>query len=161
VSERSGDLTLPAVTGNSKHERNSAMANRAVPALEALLTGLIDYAGAFPPSTQPCSESLDKYPEYRRGRGAGLRRWLVLAAADLNEAPRDVDGLVSVLSEVDPPRAAALETKRPVRANKPVYCEVPVGELDTVKAAGCFAKLRTGGVKPEAIPSVESVAAFI
>ena len=42
-----------------------------------------------------------------------------------------------------------------------MYCEVPIGDLDEVKRAGCFAKLRTGGVKPEAIPAVGDVAAFI
>ena len=42
-----------------------------------------------------------------------------------------------------------------------MYCEVAVGGLDGVKRAGGFAKLRTGGVKPEAIPGVGDVAAFI
>jgi hypothetical protein len=38
---------------------------------------------------------------------------------------------------------------------------VPIANLDAVKRAGCFAKFRTGGLKPEAIPPIEEVAAFI
>src|SRR4029079_15693728 len=72
-----------------------------------------------------------------------------------------LDGALSVLAEADTPRAAALETKRVVTAPKPVYCEVPIKDLDEVKRAGCFAKIRTGSIKPEAIPSVQDVAAFI
>ena len=45
-----------------------------------------------------------------------------------------------------------------------MYCEVAVNNLhalDDVKQSGCFAKIRTGGLKPEAIPSRADVAAFI
>jgi hypothetical protein len=84
-----------------------------------------------------------------------------VSAADLERVPAEFDGALSVLGETDTPRAAALETKRAVRAARPVYCEVPRSELDAVQSAGCFAKIRTGGVKPEAIPSVEHVAEFI
>src|SRR5262249_30559063 len=66
-----------------------------------------------------------------------------------------------VLAESDQPRAAVIEAKRIFRADRPVYCEVPVGELDELKQAGAFAKLRTGGVRPEAIPSVGDVAEFL
>jgi hypothetical protein len=131
------------------------------PALEALLAGLIDYAGTFPPSTLPCGAALAKYQQYRAGERAWMLRWLVVSAADLEKVPAELNGLLSVLADADTPRAAALETKRIFAAGRPVYCEVPLGELDAVKQAGCFAKVRTGGVKAEAIPSVEVVADFI
>lgn len=137
------------------------MATAVAPALRELLTGLIDYAGTFPPSTLPCAAAVDKYAEYRRGPRAWMLRWLVVSSGDLDKVPRELDGALSVLSDEDTPRAAALETKRVVSAKKPVYCEVSIGELDAVKRSGCFAKVRTGGVKPEAIPSPETVAEYI
>ena len=90
-----------------------------------------------------------------------MLRWLVVSAGDLPQVPRELDGMLSVLSDADEPRAAAIETKRVIASTRPTYCEVPIETLDDVKQAGCLAKLRTGGVKPEAIPSVEEVAAFI
>jgi hypothetical protein len=90
-----------------------------------------------------------------------MLRWLVVSAADLDRLPAEFDRSLSVLADTDVPRAAAIETKRVFRAERPVYCEVPVERLDELKQAGCFAKVRTGGVKPEAIPSVAEVAAFI
>jgi hypothetical protein len=137
------------------------MKKPASPALEALLSGVIDYAGMFPPSTLPCATALDKYSQYRRGPHAWMLRWFVVGADDLDKVPQELDGALSVLAEADDPRAAALETKRIVTAPKPVYCEVPIKDLDEVKRAGCYAKVRTGGVKPEAIPSIDDVAGFI
>src|SRR5262249_14860292 len=67
----------------------------------------------------------------------------------------------SVLSDHDEPRAATIETRQIIATTRPTYCEVPVDGLHEVQREGCFAKLRTGGVKPEAIPSVSTVAAFI
>src|SRR5262249_55389421 len=90
-----------------------------------------------------------------------MLRWLVVSTVDVDRVPAEFDGLLSVLADADHSRAAAIETKRIVRAERPVYCEVPVEELDVVKAAGCFAKVRTGGVKPEAIPPVAEAADFI
>jgi hypothetical protein len=85
----------------------------------------------------------------------------VVSAADADRVPAEFGGSLSVLSDADHPRAAAIESKRLVKLARPVYCEVPVAELDAVRDAGCFAKVRTGSTKPEGIPSVEEVAGFI
>jgi hypothetical protein len=137
------------------------MARDTAPSLRALLDRLIDYAGAFPPAALPCGDAVANYVRYRTGDHAWMLRWLVLAAADLPHVPRSLDGSLAVLTDADEPRAAVLEARRIVRAGRPVYCEVSIRDLDEVKRAGCFAKLRTGGVKPEAIPAVADVAAFI
>jgi len=137
------------------------MKKPASPALEALLTGIVDYAGMFPPATLPCATALDKYRQYRAGERAWMLRWFVVGAADLERVPAEIDGSLSVLAEADSPRATALETKRVLSAAKPVYCEVPVSELDAAMRAGCFVKVRTGSIKPEGIPPVEDVAEFI
>lgn len=137
------------------------MTRSVAPALRALLSGLIDYAGTFPPAGLPCAAAATNYAAYRKSPHAWMLRWLVIGAADLPLLGEEYTGSLSVLSDQDMPRAAALETKRVFTAPRPVYCEVPVANLDAVSGAGCFAKVRTGGVKAEAIPSVETVAEFI
>lgn len=131
------------------------------PALRALASRLIDYAGSFPPAALPCGAAADNFAAYRRGPHAWMLRHLVVAEADLARVPAEFDGALSVLADADVPRAAAIESKQIVRATRPAYCEVPVTELDRVKGAGCCAKVRTGGVKPDAVPLVGDVAGFI
>ncbi len=130
-------------------------------ALRALLTNIIDYAGTFPPATLPCAQAAENYSAYLVSDHAWMLRWLVVSAADLPKVPASLNGKLSVLGDVDEPRAAAMESKRIFTCSKPVYCEVPIAQLGEVKQAGCFAKIRTGSVKPEGIPSVEEVATFI
>jgi hypothetical protein len=89
-----------------------------------------------------------------------LRRF-VIARAQLATVPPSVDVPFTVLSDTDEPRASAVETKGVVSTTKPTYCEVPLEQLDEVRKAGSSLKVRTGGVTPEAIPSVESVASSI
>ena len=133
------------------------MARTIAPGLAALLDRLIDYAGMFPPAALPGDAAIANYQRYRAGEHAWMLRWLVVGAAELPHVPRELDGSLSVLSDTDEPRAAVIESKRIVRAARPVYCEVPLQDLDEVRRAGCFAKIRTGGVKPDAIPSVSEV----
>jgi hypothetical protein len=137
------------------------MARIVAPCLRALLDRLIDYAGLFPPARLPCGAVIDNYQRYRNGEHAWMLRWLVMAATELEHVPRNLDGSLAVLSDADEPRAAVIEAKRIVRTERPTYCEAPPSELDEVQRAGCFAKFRTGGVTPEAIPAVQDVAAFI
>jgi hypothetical protein len=117
----------------------------------------------FPPASLSSAAAVANYKRYRGGAHAWMLRWLVTSAAELSSIPSEFDGLLAVLSDTDEPRAAVIETKRiPLMEVKaPVYCEVPLRDLDLVQQAGCFAKLRTGGVRPDAIPSVPEVAAFI
>jgi len=131
------------------------------PALRALCAHLIDYAGTFPPAALPCGAAVVNYDGYRQSQHAWMLRWLVVSVVDLDRVPAELDGTLSVLADTDHPRAAAIEAKRVLHANRPIYCEVPVTQLDEVKQAGSYAKIRTGGVKPEAIPAVADVAAFI
>lgn len=135
--------------------------SRVAPALRALLDRLIDYAGTFPPATLARDAAIANYQQYRAGEHSWMLRWLVVSASDLPQVPHELDGMLSVLADADEPRAAAIETKRIFAPGRPTYCEVPAMVLDTVLSAGCFAKLRTGGVTPEAIPSIEDVAGFL
>src|SRR5712692_2981712 len=137
------------------------MARSVAPGLRALLDRLIDYAGMFAPASLPCSAAIANYKNYRSSAHAWVLRWLVIGAAELEQVPKDLDASLAVLGDADEARAAVIETKKILRAKRPVYCEVSLRELDEVQRAGCFAKLRTGGVKPEMIPAVGDVAAFI
>lgn len=137
------------------------MTHEGSPALHTLLEGIIDYAGTFPPATLSADAAIDNYRRYRSSEHAWMLRWLVVAAADLPRVPTDLDGCLAVLSNDDEPRAAVIEAKRAAGFSRPVYCEVPIDQLEEVKRQGGFAKLRTGGITPEAIPTIEAVARFI
>ncbi len=134
------------------------------PALRALLERFIDYAGVFPPAALTLDIALDNYARYREDDHSWMLRWFVVGAAELGRVPDRMNGLLAVLAEADEPRAATIESKRLVKAEHPVYWEVALTslqELDAVRQSGCFAKIRTGGLKPEAIPSAADVTSFI
>ncbi|HEX8153208.1 MAG TPA: hypothetical protein VF698_08795 [Thermoanaerobaculia bacterium] len=132
---------------------------------EALLTGLIDYAGLFPPASLPMADAIRNCEHYRRGEHAWMLGRFVVPLARLGEVPEAF--AVSVLADEVPRRAvAAIESKRIVKADVPLFVEIPIDEdpaakLDELKAAGAFAKMRTGGVTADAFPPVEHVARFI
>ncbi len=131
-------------------------------ALKALLTGFIDYAGIFPPAKLELDKALSNFDHYRQSQYAWMLRWFVLGAAELERTPQKFDGCLSVIATDDKTRAATLESTAILSSNRPVYCEVSaLDKLEAVKAAGNFAKIRTGGLKPEAIPEVRVVAEFI
>lgn len=140
------------------------MIKTVAPALKALVANLIDYAGLYPPAKVPLPAAIDRYNSYRNCEHAWMLRWFVVGQADLEGVPNSLNGCLSILSETDQPRAAALETTSIVVADKPVYCEVAFNDLEQlekIKQSPCFAKMRTGGVKPEAIPAPSTVASFI
>lgn len=131
------------------------------PALRALLERSIDYAGLFPPASLGCEEALANYRRYCVSEHAWMLGRFVVPAADLDAIAGDSGLEIAAVGETDDQRVAAIETKRVVRSEKPAYCEVPIAELELVKAAGTFAKIRTGGVTPDAIPTAETVAEHI
>lgn len=140
------------------------MIKTVAPALRALLEGLIDYAGLFPPAALPLEEALENYTEYKNGEYAWMLRWFVVSGSEAERIPPSFDGALSILAGIDQPRAAAIESTATVASDRPVYVEaVPrsIEILDEIKKSGNFAKIRMGGVKPEAIPSSADVAAFI
>jgi hypothetical protein len=157
---------------------------------KALLSGLIDYAGLFPPAGLGMAEVVR---EYARVLGSPFRfavgRFVVPAGrlGELAEgAPKRGEAWrVSVLVE-DPSKAAAglaefeaaeagrfvidaVETKAldagEDASGRTVFVEMPAefaGALDRLsRRPGMRAKIRTGGLTAEAIPSVEWVAAFL
>lgn len=137
------------------------MAGFVAPALRALLTNLIDYAGMFPPAGLSAEAALANYSRYRESDCAWMLGRFVISAAELANVPESVNGPFAVLSDSDHPRAASIESKTIISLSKPVYCEVQRDMLEAVKKARSFAKIRTGGVTGKAIPEVEDVASYI
>lgn len=141
------------------------------PALAALLDKVIDYAGLFPPAKLPLQTALQNYSIYSQSDYAFMLSRFVASQAEAQSipSPRPPLSLLTDDSTTDlAQKAQAIESNTVINQAasqpKPVYCEVQLTDLthlDAVKAAGNYAKVRTGGLKPEAIPSPEDVARFI
>lgn len=134
------------------------------PALRCLLENLIDYAGLFPPAGLPLQDVVQRYCQYEKSEHSWMLNRLVVPAKHVVDLDERVFGKLSVLAESDEPKASAIESTKIFRSQCPVYCEVALDcldDLDAVQAANCYAKFRAGGLTPAAIPSPNTVAAFI
>jgi len=54
---------------------------------EALFTGLIDYAGLFPPAALSMADAVHNYDAYRRGEYAWMLGRFVVPVAKMSEVP--------------------------------------------------------------------------
>lgn len=61
--------------------------------LRALLEGVIDYAGLYPPAQLPLGDAIGNYARYRQGPDAWMLGRFVIAAAKLGELDRHVGEL--------------------------------------------------------------------
>jgi hypothetical protein len=129
------------------------------PALRALLENIVDYAGAFPPAGLPCREAFRNYEEYRRSEQAWMLGRFVVTAGDLDLLLPEGTARFAVLAQQDQPRADCIESKTFVETAKPFYWETD--DLEAVRRHGVCAKFRTGGLTPDAIPAIESLAEFL
>lgn len=174
-------------------------------ALVELLSGIVDYAGLFPPAGLDMPAAVAEYAAHR----ASAERWMlgrfVVPVARLDELARAAAELLPAAAAGDPWRLSALvgpdaagdgaqvERFNAAHAGRAVidaaelkaasasevrtqvaalpagltaYVELPLDApleplLEAVKASGARAKIRTGGLVPEAIPSPEAVARFM
>src|SRR5712671_6218049 len=108
-------------------------------ALHVLLNGLIDYAGLFPPASLDLPTAMRNYATYRAGEHAWMLGRFVVPEA--------------LAAEVDPawPLSVISADKKSERAGDVVYVEIPVTSDPT--GLSSRAKIRTGGVTPDAYPS--------
>jgi len=116
-------------------------------ALRELLRGLIDYAGLFPPASLDLPEAVRNYQTYRRGPHAWLLARFVVPASRAAEVPGDF------------PLSVIAPDKKSERAGDVEYIEIPV--TADPAGLGARAKIRTGGLTPDAYPSAEELAGFL
>lgn len=169
-----------------------------------LLSEIIDYAGLFPPSVLPMSESVLNYTLYKSSEFNWMLGRFVVPAARLDEFAENAHDLfsrnssevwkISALASEDihdsirrveefnkkfAPNAVcdSLEAKIEgafeienvasyIPQNLTVFFELPLDErladlVSTIAVKKHCAKIRTGGVTPEAFPSSEQIAKFI
>jgi hypothetical protein len=178
--------------------------------VDALLAGLVDYAGLFPPASEDMRPALESYASYFHGadrralgrfivpisrvkeleeagsdlmpRGSRSDPWRlsVLVAEDVRSAGEEMlkfngrhaseskDGHAVI--DVAELKASAVDEiglqRQEVPAAFTAYFEIPItGDVTplvkTIAKVGARAKVRTGGVTPEAFPPAQAVIAFI
>lgn len=122
---------------------------------KALLTGLIDYAGLFPPAALPMEEAVRNYARYRKEEHAWMLGKFVVPEARVHEVPEEFPKSVLGIDEVK--AESAFETFKPA-----TFIEITdVGLIPELAKHGLHAKIRTGGVTSDAIPHLDRVATFI
>jgi hypothetical protein len=156
-------------------------------ALRPLLESLIDYAGLFPPAALPMPKAVENYARYHESPEAWMLAKFVVPVARLDEFEECAAGaqfllsvlasgdLVSDLARISRSRTPidAIELKasdeaqiespmRLIPANITAYFEISkLSLLPSIAAAGARAKIRTGGITPEAFPDAGFVAQFL
>jgi hypothetical protein len=177
----------------------------------ALLTGLVDYAGLFPPAGLSMREAVAEYARHHGEPEAWMLGRFVVPAARLDEleeamvdpagsvredalgttpGARSLTALVGPAFETHAAAVVAFNARHPGRAHidsvefrafsraeldaaldtipdgLTVFVELPLDAvldelLPIVKAREAYAKIRTGGVVPDAIPEPGPVARFL
>jgi hypothetical protein len=178
--------------------------------VDALLTGLVDYAGLFPPASQDMRPALESYASYLdspdrlalgrfivpisrleeleasgsnlmpSGDGAEPWRLSVLVADDVRNAAAEMrefndrhapesDAGRAVIDVVELKASAVNEIahqRNDLPARFIVYFEIPIIAdvsplVKAISTAGARAKIRTGGITPEAFPRAERIVDFL
>ena len=180
----------------------SARAAPVSPVLHALLEGVVDYAGLFPPAALSMFDAVAEYAAQRGSPAAWMLGRFVVPVTRLDELARSHAALavagqgawpLSVLVSAEPTadseairsfnarygdrlsiesvesRAAtvdAIDRALPLLdASLERYVEIPLDAPhalpEAIKRHGGRAKVRTGGVTPDAFPSAPALARFI
>ncbi len=125
--------------------------------LRVLLEQLVDYAGLFPPAALSMQDAVRNYARYRDGEYAWALGKFVVPQARMKEVPAEFP--LSVLG-VDEVKATTEEEVAELPSG--VYVEIAdVSLLDAIAKHGQRAKIRTGGVTPDAFPAIGNVAEFL
>lgn len=125
--------------------------------LRVLLRHLIDYAGLFPPAALSMQDAVRNYARYRESENAWALGRFIVPQARAREVPAEFP--LSVLG-VDEVKATSEEEIAAFPAG--AYVEIAdVKLLDAIARHGLRAKIRTGGITPDAFPAMAVVAGFL
>ncbi len=125
--------------------------------LRTLLEGLIDYAGLFPPAALSMQDAVRNYARYREGEYAWALGRFVVPLERVGEVPSEFPLSILGVDEVKAATIAELERIKPG-----AFVEITdLALLPDLARRGLRAKIRTGGLVPEALPPVGDVARFL
>jgi hypothetical protein len=140
--------------------------------VRALLEGILDYAGLFPPAQLPLAEALRNYREYRAHRHGWMLARLVLPLQKIESACLAQRVTLVCRGEalqvpVLPPNVESLEVAGTLAHGVDRFTWYEVDWRRDFRRdmqalpAGSGIKLRTGGTTPDLIPPVETLAQFL
>jgi hypothetical protein len=153
--------------------------------LKILLEHVIDYAGLYPPAALPMARAVQNYQAYLESEWSWMLGKFVVSAARLEEFFEEKARVssapwrLSVLASNEDERA--LEQLQNVESVKAIECQCPTlglqhaapqrnvyvestpdqANFEPIKNAGCYAKIRMGGVLESAFPNANSVLKFL
>ncbi len=130
--------------------------------LRALLEGLIDYAGLFPPAALSMQDAVRNYACYREGEYAWALGRFVVTADRAQEVPQEFPLSILGVDEVKAATAGDVERIAREANHRIVYVEISdLALLPEIARHGLRAKIRTGGVTTDAFPPIADVAQFL
>lgn len=130
--------------------------------VRALLEGLIDYAGLFPPAALSMQDAVRNYARYREEQYAWALGRFVVPADRAHEVPPELPLSILGIDEVKAATADDIERIASEANGRTVYVEITdIALLDALARHGLRAKIRTGGVTVDAFPPIGDVAQFL
>lgn len=140
--------------------------------LRILLDGLIDYAGLFPPAALSMQDAVRNYARYREEEHSWALGRFVVPAERVREVPRTFPLSVLATPANIPEREPVLEVKATTieeieeiarqTAGRTVFVELTdLALIGAIREHSLRAKIRTGGITPDAFPTAASIAAFL
>ena len=130
--------------------------------LRALLEGLIDYAGLFPPAALSMQDAVRNYARYRDEEFAWALGKFVVPADRADEVPSEFPQSILGIDEVKAANANDVARIADAAQGRTVYVEITdIALLDAIARHRLRAKIRTGGVTPDAFPPIGNVAEFL
>lgn len=144
----------------------------------ALLDGLIDYAGLFPPAALEMPDAVRQYREYRQGRHAWALGRFIVPLARMGDLPASADWKLSVLAVPGDPLPSTVDSVE-MKAERAAdigrlseslpalrYFEIPIAAdprelVAAIAETGSRAKVRTGGLTVDSYPGVPELARFL